>query len=98
MTDSIHQLLSLPPRHLDGLRVDAHDCLREVVAYDCLIDDRHCLKWAVRDVESCSSLCNETDWIERGAPLAEATPGLIDMEKYGNDATLTCGRTRGHEG
>ena len=30
MTDSIHQLLSLPPRHLDGLRVDAHDCLREV--------------------------------------------------------------------
>lgn len=30
MTDSIHQLLGLPPRHLDGLRVDAHDCLRDV--------------------------------------------------------------------
>lgn len=98
MTDSIHQLLSLPPRHLDGLRVDAHDCLREVRCL-WLPHRRPALSQvAVRDVESCSSLCNETDWIERSAPLAEATPGLIDMEKYGNDATLTCGRTRGHEG
>lgn len=30
MTDRVHQLLGLPPRHLDGLRVDAHDCLRDV--------------------------------------------------------------------
>lgn len=27
MTDGIHQLLGLPPRHYDGLSVDAHDCL-----------------------------------------------------------------------
>lgn len=30
MTDGIHQLLGLPPRHLDGLSVDAHNCLRDV--------------------------------------------------------------------
>lgn len=71
---------------------------RRLFAYDCLIDDRYCLEQAVRGVESFSSLYNETDCTGRSALLAEATPGLIDMEKYGNDATLTCGRTGGHEG
>lgn len=68
------------------------------------MDDRYCLTrtltekgWVVRDLESCSSARNENDCSEE-APLAEATPGLIDMEKYGNDATLFSRRNWGHEG
>lgn len=30
MTDGIHQLLGLAPRHLEGLCVDVHECLRDV--------------------------------------------------------------------
>lgn len=99
MTDSIHQLLSLPPRHLDGLRVDAHDCLRDVGMPMIASSTTGAVSNGLRGISSPLRVGAVRMTVQES--VRDLSRGNAGINRYGevwNDATLTCGRTGGHEG